>query len=206
MQNTIRLFQDSEILLKNERYASAVALAITSIEEAGKYVIRAREISHNTLAEGKKQFAHLPKHVELGEFYWKIAIWTVLLETVADFRIWLEKQPHLSDFYNEIKGLSENEAVTHLQHYMFKSTDELESYVRSRYTDKHYLEVRDLAREGRIEEIRRTGLYCDINSEYQVTRNPEMLKKADAEEWLAHARAALGQVKVWHDIISNETI
>src|SRR5207253_2943359 len=38
-QNAVRLAKDARLLLENERYASALALAILSIEESGKAAV-----------------------------------------------------------------------------------------------------------------------------------------------------------------------
>ena len=206
MRNARRLFGDAELLFKNARYPSSVSLAIAAIEEAGKYVIKAREIRDDRMLSGKKQFDHRPKHYELGQFYWNMAIWKVLIDTFDDFKNWLQQQSSLSDYYNQIKDLKQNEAVNYLQQHMFQSNEELESYVRQRYPHKQCLEVREHAQIGQIEDLRRTGLYCDINSAYKVIKDPNTLTKTNAEEWLAHAGIAMAQMKIWHDILTSKAV
>jgi len=204
MRNALRLFEDAELLFKNGRYPTAVSLAITSIEEAGKYVIKAREANQNKITDGNKQFDHIPKHYELGQFYWNMAIWKVLLDTFDDFKNWLQRQPDLSEYYSRIKDLKQNEAVNYLQHFMFQSNDELESYVKEKYPHKQYLEVRKHAQVRQVEKMRQAGLYCDINSTDQITNDPEKFTQANAEEWLVHAHFAMAQMMIWHDILENK--
>jgi AbiV family abortive infection protein len=47
-RNSLRLFEDARVMLQQERYSSAVALAILSIEEAGKHhVLRELALARN---------------------------------------------------------------------------------------------------------------------------------------------------------------
>jgi AbiV family abortive infection protein len=202
-KNAIRLFDDAELLFKNGRYPTAVAVAIASIEAAGNFVIRSREASHGQ-APSSKPPKHHAKHYELGWFYWKWATWQVLRDTFEDFKSWVQKRPEHSGFYEQIKDLDHGEAVDFLQAYMFKSEEELHAYLKERFPHPKYLGVRGMAQSQRIEETRRTGLYCDVDLNYKVTRNPESLTKADAEEWLNHASFAISHMKTWHDILTKK--
>ncbi len=67
-KNAMRLFQDAELLFANGRYPTAVAVAISSIEEAGKFVIRSRDASHGKTPSPKPP-KHYSKHYELGWHY-----------------------------------------------------------------------------------------------------------------------------------------
>ena len=202
-KNAVRLFEDAELLFKNGRYPTAVAVAIASIEEAGKFVIRSREASHDQ-APSSKQPKHHAKHYELGWFYWKWATWQVLQETFDDFKAWVKQRPEHTKFYEQIKDLDQGEAVDFLQAYMFESEEELHAYLKDRFPHPDYLDVRGMAQSQRIEETRRTGFYCDVDSNYKVTRNPQSLNKSDAEEWLNHARFAISHMKTWHEILTKK--
>lgn len=203
-QNAVRLLCDAELLFGSGRYPTAVTVAIASIEEAGKFVIRSREASHGQTPSSKPP-KHHAKHYELGWFYWKWAQWQVLRETFKDFKAWVQQQPEHRGFYEQIKNLDHGEAVDFLQTYMFKSEEELLAYLKERFPHPKYLDVRGMAQGRRIEEIRQTGLYCDIDSKYRLTRNPESLTKVEAEEWLNHARFAVSHMKTWHDILTQKS-
>lgn len=202
-KNAMRLLQDAELLFANGRYPTAVAVAISSIEEAGKFVIRSRDASHGNTPSPKPP-KHYSKHYELGWYYWQLAIWQVLLDTFYDFKSWVKERPEDEAFYKQIKDLDKKEAVEFLQAYMFESEEDIESYVKDKFSHPCYLEVRGKAQSHRIEEIRRTGLYCDTDSKYKVVRDPEGLTKSDAKEWLEHARFAMSNMKTWHEILAKK--
>lgn len=183
--NSTRLYHEAIDTLVVKRFATATALAVSSFEEAAKYVIFKREAKCPKLPK-KQIYKHEVKHEEIGELFWDWAIFSVLSDTFKDFKSFAEALPEADQKTMEfVAGLSGGDAVDFIGGHMFKTEDEMRTYVKECFAHPELLEISKAGREGAVEKLRRRCLYVDLSKGCDsITSSPEEVTETDANEWL----------------------
>lgn len=121
----------------------------------------------------------------MGELFWYWAIFSVLSDTFNDFKSFAEALPEADQKTMElIGGLSGGDAVDFIRFRMFKTEDEMRSYVKERFAHPELLEVSEAGNMGAVEALRRRCLYVDLSEgRDSITSSPEEVTEADANEW-----------------------
>lgn len=197
--NSLRLLDDAVHMLERERFSTATALAIFSIEESAKFVIKAREAVRDDLTR-KKVYKHEVKHEEIGDYFWYWAIYSVLTDTFADFKKFVQEKGDKKTM-EVIEHLQGGEAVDFLRFHMFKDETELKEFVKERFRYPAYLEISESAKSGEIEKLRRRCLYVDLSNDYTLISDPREITKDEAEYWVMVARFGLMYMQHRKDLI-----
>jgi len=199
--NSLRLLNDATLLLENGRFPTATAMAIFSIEESAKFVIKARKTNRKDLPE-KKIYNHEVKHQEMGEYFWYWAIYSVLTDTFVEFKKFAESNSDkkLLSITKELEG---GNAVNFLRFNMFKDEVELKEYVKDRFPYPKYLEISELAKDGEIELLRRRCIYVDLSKNLESISDPKDVTREEAEYWVMVARFGLAYMQHSKDKIMN---
>jgi AbiV family abortive infection protein len=184
-KNSLRFYNESFEAFFKKKYATAIFLAIFSIEEAAKYVIVEKENRRPELTP-KKIYQHKIKHEEIGEFFWYWAIYSVLSETFKDFKSFAENLPKIdSETLKFIQKQTGGDAVDFIRFNMFKNEEEMRVYVKERFEHPELLEVSKSAKEGIIENLRKRCIYVDLSQDRKsIITSPEEISEDEANEWM----------------------
>jgi hypothetical protein len=166
-----------------------------SIEESGKYVI----LCHNAIAQSnakKTKEKHSSKHLELGRFYWIWAVHKILSDEFDEFLSWLNDQPDTKNLATTLRQMDRTAALQHMQEHTFHSEREIRNFIRWKHPNEKSQDILGMAQSNRIEEIRRTGIYCDLDRNLKLSRNPETLGQKEAMEWINHSGSAMMHMAV----------
>ena len=183
--NSKRLYDEAHQAFGEGRLATATALAIFSIEESAKHAILKRQAKRPNLPP-KRITRHEIKHQEIGELFWYWAIYSVLSKTFQDFHSFASTLPDADkETLDFISRLSGGEAVDFLRYNMFKSEEEMRTYVHQNFPHPELLDISALGKSGAVEALRKRCLYVDLSSDGSgILSTPESVSQSDAIEWL----------------------
>jgi AbiV family abortive infection protein len=188
VENARRLLKDAELLFENERYRSAAALAILSIEESGKAcVIRWREegfISRN-IQKDIRHF-HFHKQRVLCCFLFSEEI-LVASEEYYDVP---SNIPKIEKKKNEFE--TEKEYLTYIwQKFVDRDNKDYLEFIAER-SAKRAFEYALFVETGTIDSFKQHCFYTDIDENLALHLPFGAPDRDDAEECLSLAKTAVG--------------
>jgi AbiV family abortive infection protein len=189
--NAQRLMEDADLLFSAGRFATATAIAIIAIEEAGKHYLLKWNSEHEMTDllrpahKGRK--AHQEKQAVLGSFY----LAEVAVETMRQYlrKIGFEGDDNsLQQFSNALHYFRDD------PEYGRKAAlveEKVVNLVAKKMAESENREFTQNAMQGNIQETKHCGLYVDLDASGEVTRGPSQIQKEDARKWLEHANRAV---------------
>jgi hypothetical protein len=190
IKNVKRLLNDAEILLEHGSMGSSLSLAILAFEEAGKgHII---EFSY------KK-----PKGVKIHPFRHQIAHLVIVMSFIQKYELHGTdiKDIILSYFANlpedALSKLNPLSMPETLRNDIRKSLQpsfsqmDLTSQIILKFESIWLKSITEDVGKEKVEALRQSGLYCDINETYTVTSSPLNVQKAQAARWIWAAHTAL---------------
>ena len=189
--NARRLLEDAELLFSAGSFATATALAIIAIEEAGKHYLLKWSSEHEMIDRvrpaHKGSKGHQAKQSVLGSFY----LAEVAVETMRQYlkQIGFEgNDESLEQFSNALHYLRDD------PEYGPKTAlveEKVVKLVAKKMAESEHGEFTQNAMQGNIQAIKHCGLYVDLDASGEVTSGPNQIRKEDARTWLEHAHRAV---------------
>jgi hypothetical protein len=194
-RNAIRLLEDAELLYRNGRYESAVALAVLSLEESGKACLviwKEEGLLKGDLAPHIR-YAHF--HKQRIFYCYRYAKETI--EALEELYSDPARAPKLDD---PASFNSEDERVNHVVMSIRKSIRALadDDDVIATMSKRVFGKTRQLAAQaefGILDQIKHFGFYKDVDENLEVSPPPGIPYKACADEVIEIARAACDMPK-----------
>ncbi len=189
--NARRLLEDAELLFSAGSFATATALAIIAIEEAGKHYLLKWSSEHEMIDrvrpahKGRK--GHQAKQSVLGDFY----LVEVAVDTMRQYlkQIGFEgNDESLQQFSNALHYLRDD------PEYGPKAAlveEKVVKLVSKKMAESEHGKFTQNAMQGNIQAIKHCGLYVDLDASGDLTSSPNQIRKKDARTWLEHARRAV---------------
>lgn len=171
-RNAERLFNDAQILLEQGSHQTALALSVFAIEEVGKWHLR--QLYPGQPERAVSQFrgpqAHRSKQAILGSLYYLQNEVPVLVKEII----------------NQHRATS-NAPIDSMI---------LVGNIIAKIVDEEPSQIEKDAAAGVIDRMKQKSLYVDVNRQGAVTSTPSEIAKAEAEEWIGHARFAIRLLRI----------
>lgn len=189
VDNAKRLLSDAELLFNNERYGSAVSLAILSLEEAGKACLihwKDEGIVTRDIKNDIRSF-HFHKQRVLGCF---ITAKEMIL-ALADYCDHPSKMPKMDKSHSDFE--SDNDFARYLYRtcmtHFASDTAALEYIARRSYEKSAAYRI--VAESRRLDHVKQLGFYVDVDENLVVKAPFIEPSRALAEEVIALAKEAM---------------
>lgn len=196
--NAKRLLADSELLLSEGRFPSALALAIFAMEEAGKYYLekwsqepRADMPTTKKIKKGASYHRHkqaVPTTFDLAE---------ITVTTLKEF-LHTKGIPSTEEnlrVFAEIFFAAQRrktEPPFDKLHAMFE--EKLVNVAAKRMAESDGAKMQSRAAAGEIEQEKHSGLYVDVSETGEVLSDPAVVTEERAEYWISEARKAVARL------------
>jgi AbiV family abortive infection protein len=184
--NAFRLHKDADLLMSNERYASAIALSILAIEEVGKYLIL-RDDKNDS--ETKRLRHHSTKQSALSGRYLS-DLWMSLSR-----RLLLENRELMLKRLAELRSLGPPQKLSN-DLPASQTSDQIreifEEVVRQQSSENLLARYVLKTRLGDTSKIKNRAFYVDDSDDDCF--NPADFTRSDATEWLRQADRALAEI------------
>jgi AbiV family abortive infection protein len=187
-QNALRLLADAELLYLNDRYESATALSVLSMEEAGKAcLVRWKEEGRlkGDLAKHIRQ-SHFDKQRILYCYHW--AKETLL--AIANYYEDGSRVPKLEKRREDFESSSDYFRYIWRSMLLPKNDEDLISFLSERVYDKTD-KYAYTAETGIIDTFKQIGFYKDIDENMELTLPSGVPNKACADSLMALAEVAV---------------
>jgi hypothetical protein len=190
-RNILRLVEDAELLLEHGRYASANALAIFAMEEAGKYTALL-----SSQEPPKKAKMHIFRQEVMGEYFKSAAVFEVFAREIDSM---LEFLKHRSP-----EGYAQAMAMPRPDLIRFAigavSTDrtfDMEKFVRKTVGVDPSITFGDEAKAGNYHRERQQSLHADYDDIGTLISDPFAISGEQATRSVEMARWAVELQKFW---------
>ncbi|MBI4018376.1 MAG: AbiV family abortive infection protein [Candidatus Aenigmarchaeota archaeon] len=195
-ENAKRLLADAESLFELGKWQSATALAILALEEAGKhFLIRwERGKQNETVSHKVKQVvSHKSKQAVLGSFYVADAALEATIKILNSKGIRIRNESELEAWRAHI--LKTERGVEFYNWFFSRENEELRTAMATSIMEHKFVHLGAKAMKGEIDKVKQKALYVDVGADGEVVSNPSFITREIAEEWIAHARFAIGTLE-----------
>jgi|ERR1039458_4323746 chemotaxis methyl-accepting protein methylase len=191
LRNIFRLVEDAELLLGARRYASANAIAIFALEEAGKYTafLSAQE-------PPKKSKLHLFRQEVMGQYFKSAAIFEAFAREMEGMLRDLEKRSPES--HAQATAMSRSELIAFAIDAL--STDpafDMDRFVLKVVGIDPSLKFRDEAKAGNYHRERQQSIHADYDDRGQLLSDPFQITEEQANRTVEMAWWAAELQKFW---------
>jgi hypothetical protein len=191
LANIYRIAEDADILLMAGRYASAKALAIVAIEEAGKYT----SILSNDLPR-KKTKLHLQRQEAIGRFFRSAAMFEACAREMPAFLEGLKLRS--SDNFAAAESMTEKELITFAMDALQSDpTFDMDRFLRRVLGEDLSVKFHKLASAGDYHKQRQAALHVDFNENGELLSDPSSVTEEDAREFVELAWFAANLQELW---------
>lgn len=185
--NASRLLKDAHRMVENGSHATALALSIFAIEEAGKYLIHAED--HRL--RGKAKLSHSEKQSVLGEKFQRLFLFETLEKLVADFEKHLRENGDAQSL-NDYLSLSPKDRMATLYSSLSLNESWLHKEIRRAVgEDETGLNYAQEVKSGKVDRKREQALYVDLAVDGSTRPSPYDITADEAALWIERAEFAV---------------
>lgn len=187
-QNAQRLLDDAELLRKSRRYPSAAALAVLSLEEAGKLALLGGLFDLKPPTDRKDLRSHKGKQAAAA----RTVIWSMVNHDIDVILDSVGMQRGSAPIYK-----SRPKTETHTLEGLFARVNvkDFDAHAALRLRDRHqYRPIVQLAK-GQFEEVKRTALYVDVGPSDDAVTVPSQITADNADRLIRLGRRALSLIR-----------
>jgi hypothetical protein len=183
--NALRLMFDSGLLFKENRFGSAQALAVLSLEETAKHMI--------LRMGGKSNISHIAKQRRLMgvvlfmKAYFSIRLCADLLRDglernreLSEHEQGVVGHPEYGEFLNGLRDGKLRDQKSRLASFNMAFTQRIQRDGTFRFLDN--------IQKGEMSKLKEKGLYADVNDlTGKILNDPALVPKKDAVFWIVQA-------------------
>jgi AbiV family abortive infection protein len=170
LANAERLLEDAKVLRKSRKYASAVGLAVLSLEEAGKLVMRIGGLGPpgRPPIQGQARLHKLKQRMAASALIASMANGDVdnVLKELAYTRTWVKIDPN--------KANSDDEYMKTADIFAKITDDEYASKLQDLISEKHQARIIIQLSRGDFDELKQSALYVDIDDKNYTVSVPSI--------------------------------
>jgi AbiV family abortive infection protein len=159
LANAERLLEDAKVLRKSRKYASAVGLAVLSLEEAGKLVMQIGGLGppRRSPIRGQARLHKLKQRMAASALIASMANADVdnLLKELGYTRTWVKIDPN--------KANSDDEYMKTADIFAKITDDEYASKLQDLISEKHQARIIIQLSRGDFDELKQSAFYVDID-------------------------------------------
>ena len=187
LRNAKRLYGEANLLFRSGSMASAVALSIAAIEEAGKFMIYSNS---NRTVPKKGRADHQAKQRVLGEAFEKMFLFEALAYEAKCFEEYLSGEGETAQ-RSEFLSMPEKEKLRFVYSMLSNDKGKLRRLVQRRAgPEEHSINYNLDVNRNKVSEKREQALYVDIR-DGKLLPSPFEISFDEACEWLERAEFAV---------------
>ncbi len=202
LRNIVRLVEDAELLLREGRYASANALAIYALEEAGKYSSRVGEFP-----VPKNAKLHIHRQEVLGDYFKSAAIFEAFARELDGMLEYFKA--HSPDSYADAVAMPKRDLIRFAIASMSSAPNfDMDKFVHKVLGEDPSLKFGDDARAGDYHRERQQSIHADYDENGKLKANPfeiseEQARRSVEMAWFAE-RMQMFWAESWKRYIEED--
>lgn len=186
--NAKRLLSDAELLAAAGRFPTSTALAILSIEEAGKYFA----VRWNIADDARFGAANLRSHRMKQSLAFSAQMSHELLDNLEEIIHSLGYRLHFPAADNA-SSEPPPEALSLAEFEEAHSVD-LSKILASRLAKSNFHLLSTDVKKGMFDRIKQSGFYVDFDDDGLIRSTPDNLTRKHATFWIEQARCIVGRI------------
>lgn len=191
LSNAERLLEDARVLRKNRKYASALGIAVLSIEEAGKLVMRMGGLGppQSPPIEGRVRSHKLKQKIAASALIASMANADVnsILEAYGVRRIFRPIDPHNTDDEGD-------EFVKTSDFFSRITAKEYSEKLSGAVGEKHQVRIIIQLCRGEFDQLKQSSFYVDIDDKHSTVPVPS-IDRGTADRVLRIASRTITMIK-----------